>query len=328
MFAIHRILLAIKDPRARSHAALEKTAQLALGLGAEVRLFHGIADPLYLDASGVVGQVLPDLERDRCDWYRKRLESLADRLRRRGIETSTTVRWDFPACESIIREAARFEADLIVADSHPTAHHAPWLMRYADWELLRKCTTPVLLIKSRRRYQRPKILAALDPARSCGKPASLDEEILRYASTVADGLHGTLHALHAYESAVAFPPTRKGERGRGDGARAVRAANEAWNAAAGLEELLRWSGVPRSRRHVVRGRAGEAIEKVVGHLHSGIVALGTVSRSGLSRLTVGNTAEQVLDRLHCDVLVVKPRDFRSTVSRQPRGVQVIALADN
>lgn len=53
----------------------------------------------------------------------------------------------------------------------------------------------------------------------------------------------------------------------------------------------------------------------------------TISRSGLSRLVVGNTAEHVLDRLRCDVLIVKPRDFRNAVARQPRGVHMIALPD-
>ncbi len=337
MYAIHRILLAVKDPRARSHVAIDKTGQLALGLGAEVRLFHGIADPLYIDAAGAIAEVYPDIEQDRCDWYRKHLETLAERLRRRGVKTSTAVRWDFPPCESIIREAARFEADLIVADCHAGAHPAPWLLRFTDWELLRKSTIPVLLIKSRRRYRRPKVLAAFDPTRAGGKPASLDEEILRYASTVAAGLHGPLHALRAYtpadpKAAIAgrkqpFPRIREAERFSREGVRRLKAANEAWNAAAGLTELLRWSGIPRRRQHVVPAHVVKAIEEVAGELGSSIVALGTISRAGLQRLMAGNTAERVLDRLRCDVLIVKPRNFQSTVARAPRGAQMIALPD-
>jgi len=44
-----------------------------------------------------------------------------------------------------------------------------------------------------------------------------------------------------------------------------------------------------------------------------VVVMGAVSRSGLKRLFIGNTAERVLDRLPCDVLIVKPRGFRSPV---------------
>jgi nucleotide-binding universal stress UspA family protein len=32
-----------------------------------------------------------------------------------------------------------------------------------------------------------------------------------------------------------------------------------------------------------------------------------MSRSGLKRIFIGNTAERVLDGLQCDVLVVKPK---------------------
>jgi universal stress protein E len=37
--------------------------------------------------------------------------------------------------------------------------------------------------------------------------------------------------------------------------------------------------------------------------------MGAVSRSALERMLIGQTAEQVLDAVDCDVLVVKPPDF-------------------
>jgi len=37
--------------------------------------------------------------------------------------------------------------------------------------------------------------------------------------------------------------------------------------------------------------------------------MGAVSRSRVQELFVGSTAERVLDRIGCDVLVVKPADF-------------------
>ena len=312
MYPIHRILLAIKDPRARSHAALGKAAQLARALGAEVRLFHGIADPIYIDAAGAMAQVYPDFERDRRDWYLAHLEKLAQRLRRRGIKTSTAVRWDFPVCESIVREAARFEADLIVAECHAMAHHAPWLLRFTDWELLRLSPVPVLLVKSHRAYHHPKILAALDPTHAFAKPADLDGEILRYAAATADALQGLVYAVHAYDPAT-------------PGAARTRASNAAWRARAALGETLRWSAIPDTRRHLVPSRPDEAIEGTARRIGRGIVVMGAISRSGLSRLLIGNTAERVLDQLRCDVLVVKPRNFRNVIARQPRGVQMIAL---
>jgi universal stress protein E len=51
--------------------------------------------------------------------------------------------------------------------------------------------------------------------------------------------------------------------------------------------------------------------------------MGAVSRSGLKRLFIGNTAEQILDALECDVLVVKPATFTTSVRRAGRGVRYV-----
>jgi len=43
------------------------------------------------------------------------------------------------------------------------------------------------------------------------------------------------------------------------------------------------------------------------------VVIGTIGRTGLSAAFIGNTAEHVIDRLHCDLLAVKPDGFTSPV---------------
>jgi len=41
--------------------------------------------------------------------------------------------------------------------------------------------------------------------------------------------------------------------------------------------------------------------------------MGAISRSGLKRIFIGSTAEDVLERLPCDALIVKPPDFASAL---------------
>ncbi len=335
MYAINRILLAVKDPGPKSSAALEKAAQLARALGAELQLFHAITETVYLDGAGILAQVCPELEQGRRDWYLRQLEELARGVRRRGIRVSTAVEWDFPECESIIRQAQRFEANLIMVQCHP-AHRAPWLLRFTDWELLRISAAPVLLIKDHSAYRRPRILAALDPTHAGSKPADLDEEVIRYASTLADALHGAFHAVHAYEPPARVAPPAAGSHGSLRRTRAQRrselrvlherlASSADWTARCALQEALRSSGMQHCLQHVVASRPAPAIEEVSRDIGARIVVMGAVSRSGLDGLLIGNTAEKVLDRLPCDVLVVKPRGYRAPVARQPRGAQWVAL---
>jgi hypothetical protein len=51
--------------------------------------------------------------------------------------------------------------------------------------------------------------------------------------------------------------------------------------------------------------------------------MGAVSRSGLKRVFIGNTAERALNELPCDVLVVKPPGFAKQVADRPRGLRII-----
>jgi universal stress protein E len=41
--------------------------------------------------------------------------------------------------------------------------------------------------------------------------------------------------------------------------------------------------------------------------------MGAISRSGLKGLFLGNTAEDILDRLHCDLVIVKPAGFKAVL---------------
>jgi hypothetical protein len=56
-----------------------------------------------------------------------------------------------------------------------------------------------------------------------------------------------------------------------------------------------------------------------------ILAMGVVSRSGLKRLFIGNTAESVMDSVQSDLLVVKAADFDLRVPRTGRGVQILSM---
>jgi universal stress protein E len=91
-----------------------------------------------------------------------------------------------------------------------------------------------------------------------------------------------------------------------------------------LDRELRKTGIPKSRRHIVGRHPADAIAQTAKEIHSAIVVMGAVSRSGLKRLFIGNTAERVLDLLPCDVLIVKPVHFADRVPRGCRGARIVA----
>lgn len=47
------------------------------------------------------------------------------------------------------------------------------------------------------------------------------------------------------------------------------------------------------------------------HQRINLLIMGTVARTGISGLVMGNTAEQILDDVGCSMIAVKPPGFRS-----------------
>jgi universal stress protein E len=319
---LRRILVAIGDLARAPRAELRKAGALARASGASIELFHSIVGP---EPGSVRHPVMTDeaILRFRAAHalrQRQRLERLARRPDLRGIAVTCTTTWDYPPHEAIVRRALETHADLVIA---ATRHHrfgARLLLTNTDWELIRQCPAPLLLVKSPRQWLRPAVLTAVDPFHAHARPADLDARLLRSAGAFARLLHGSLHVFHSYMPLVTTLPVPvtaapvmmlppEAEEAHGQEIERV------------INRLAAAAGVTRARRHIHMGEVAEELRAAARETHAGLVVMGAVSRSGLARLFIGNTAERVLERLPCDILVVKPRGFRSKViARRRMGV--------
>jgi universal stress protein E len=321
MIAIRRILVAIKDPTARTMPAVTKAAQLAAAFGSSIELFHDLTTTVYTGFPGGIASDGHAFEREYRAARLDQLDRVAARLRKRGLQVSVAAEWDYPAHEAIVRRAIATKADLIVAEHHRGKHRMTWLLGYADWELLRLSPIPVLLVKSPRPYRHPVVLAAVDPLHAFGKPAKLDARILALGAAMTERLGGKLHAVHAHPmasadtlAAVVADPSIALEFER-EAAATARAA---------LDRALRSSGIPRNRRHLIGGDAANVIAEVSRKVGCAMVVLGAISRSGMKRVFIGNTAERLIDDLRSDLLVVKPAHFAIRIPQARRGMRVVA----
>ncbi len=321
MDKFRRILVAVKDPGARALPGVAKAAQIARANGARLELFHAVSHPVYLEPFApeelAPARVLAG-ERARA---KARLDKLAAKLRRQGVKAGVAVEVDFPPHEAIIRRASRIGADLIVVDAHAGRRLMPALLQLTDWELLRYSRLPVLVVKGRRRYRRPVLLAAVDPMHANAKPGGLDRAVLGAAERFGAALDGRLHIVHAYDPlppAVANAQFMNSRIAADIRERARSASRHAF------ARLTRNSGVPESRRHFVAQTPFGAIQQTAASTRADVVVMGAISRRGIKRLLIGNTAERVLNEIQCDVLIIKPRGFSSHIPRGGRGARVVA----
>ncbi|MEM9057944.1 MAG: universal stress protein, partial [Pseudomonadota bacterium] len=80
-----------------------------------------------------------------------------------------------------------------------------------------------------------------------------------------------------------------------------------------FDALTEKRDIDADKAHLRQGATGDVLNAVVEEIGAGMVVMGAVARGALERVLVGSTAERVLNELKCDVLVVKPDGFSTSV---------------
>jgi universal stress protein E len=305
-------ILAVLDPTATSQPALAKALTLARSSHAILELFICDFDP------SLSGQPVFDTDRLRQlreEFMTERLaylEDVADELRGEDLAVETHVHWDNPLYRGIVRRVEESSPDLVVKDTHHHGALRRTLFTNTDWSLIRCCPVPLLLAKSSDWPSRPRIVAALDPGHVGDKPAVLDHDILEWTSLIAARLDGEAHAVHAFFPAalLAAATGMAGMPMVGGVTAAEIVESERQRVAGVLSDVVASHDLAPGRVHLEQGAASEVLPAFVDTIGAALLVMGAVSRSRLQEVFLGSTAERILDRVGCDVLVVKPPDFR------------------
>jgi universal stress protein E len=306
------IMVAIATVDRSSAPVLRKAATLARQRNISLNLVHVIAlpyGPVTRAGASVRSALKQVIAQEEAG-----LKKLARMPQLRGLKVSTTVTWDYPASDAIIRQVLKRRPSLLIAESQRHARLTRVVLSNTDWDLIRNCPCPLLLSKSSRISARPTVVAALDPFHAHAKPASLDAVILETAVASA-GAVKRVFAFHAH----AIPQPL-----------AVEGMHEPYWVTLSERELAAYDeriqktlgatakrfGIPDPNVTYVRGDVVSGLVRFAKRSRADLVVMGAVSRSGLARLFIGNTAEKLIDKLDCDVLVVKPRRFATPVKRR------------
>jgi len=188
--------------------------------------------------------------------------------------------------------------------------------------MLRESPVPVLLLKNSRAWRKPTVLAAVDPAHAHAKTARLDETIAANALQLAHAVGGRMQLMHANHPSLML--ISSGDPAVDSLTAQLRYEDQKKLNRAGFAKFAARQHVPKARRHLVDGHPVFGIPRLARKLRANVVVMGAVSRSGLKRVFIGNTAERVLEALHCDVLVVKTPHGEKAVTRKSRGMHILA----
>lgn len=210
----------------------------------------------------------------------------------------------------IIQEVLRHGHDLVVKQAESENGSQGYMA--IDMELLRKCPCPVWLCRPVNNEPRLlKVAVAIDPYSD--EPASRDLAIklLEISNVLTQRRQGELSIISAWEYEFEhyqiFSQIPEEEMRQ----RVTQESNAHLKA---LMEIIQASGISvEYRLHHVRGRPEKVIPAFINETNVDILVMGTVARTGIPGFIIGNTAENVLRKVRCSLLAMKPGGFVSPV---------------
>lgn len=285
------LMVVIADPFAHEQPALTKAVALSLRSGARLVLLNTfmIPQPVNDVPMGSRSQIIASAIRER----RERLEALADNSGVSGVKCIVT--WDYATHEAIVRQVLKTKPDVLITASHRHGRLARWLLANTDWELIRQCPCPVWFVRSPEIALEPRVLVAVDPFHAHDKPATLDERLVHAARVVSEQFRGRVSLVHACQVPDAARPVRMLVLAR---------AKQA------VQDLAVRHGVDPEACEVKAGKPEDIIPAIERRESADLLVMGAVSRSIDAHPVIGNTAERVIDRVLCDLLVIKPAGFK------------------
>ena len=193
-----------------------------------------------------------------------------------------------------------------------TRGHAKWEQFFVGStakRLMRKCSSSVWIVKAEHVDPPKVVLAATDFS-------DVSLKAVKEGLNIAQQAGAEFHLLHIVDSqdvpedVISQIPAGSSVRQKIDEEAARR-----------LDEFLESLAVDRTqiRIHLSWGTPWQEIQRISRHQQADLITIGTVGRSGIKGLLLGNTAEKVLDTCDCSILTVKPDGFVSPIANISHG---------
>ena len=260
-----------------------------------------------------------ELQAATVDERRKKLEALIEpHTKNLNIRLDVLVGRTFLEA---IRFVLRHDHDLLIKPAENPGF-IERLFGSDDMQLLRNCPCPVWLTRVGEKSKYQNILAAVDfnPDMPDAIEQDLNRQILGLAGSLAFSDFTALHVVHVWDApgeAMVRIWADKPQAASMDYVKGVRSSHEI--AFSSLRQQLTERVGKEANNflspefHLRRGTPATAIPELARELRADLVVMGTVARTGIAGLLIGNTAEAVLEQLQCSVLAVKPTGFVSPV---------------
>ena len=315
-------ILVVIDPTKVEQYALEYASSLAEKLHKKLELFICVHDDALIHYREILGEEI--FETSKAQTLEKlngALHKLAEPYQSKKLQVQYDVSWDWPLYEGIIRKALQIKPFMIIKDTHYHSKISRTILGNTDWSLIKHCPYPVMFDKQVKNADSPRIFSCINPINEVEE--QIDKNLIELGESLANALNGTQKLLHCYK------PINTTFIGMNDGhyvsilkEKNLKIKKMHQNR---VEALATKLGIDSDNIVFENGDAKTLIPNIVETRKADLVIMGSQTKSGFKQAFVGSTAEAVLDEMLCNVLVLKPDSFETTVSEvaHPEYPQVV-----
>jgi nucleotide-binding universal stress UspA family protein len=284
-----------------SHKALQQAIWVAKANGGSIHCMHSTFNDEYHTPVPTHSEVV---HVGLSDEGRAALEACVAEVQNSGVQAELTVsagRIHVDMIQLVLRLPAQL---VIIGKRNEPAEDGRRLGSVAT-KLLRKCPTPIWVVRPEHDLVHRLVLAATDLT-------AVGDQAVRCAAYVAQRHACDLHVVHAWQMPMELQLecARMSDAELDESVECIRKA-----CLEHITESLRtYEGEREPVVHISKGSPAQTIREAVTHLDPDLLVMGTVSRSGVAGLMLGSTAERMLDRVDCSILAVKPEGFVSPIT--------------
>jgi universal stress protein E len=298
MSSIERILTVV-DRQRDATLSIERATDIALATGASVDLYgceYDAALFLHYALSSKDDKLSKNAYVAECEAW---LEKRAEQMRERGIEVSVYADWCKDPTAGVLARLEEQVADLVIKDTHHDSRLRRTFFHYSDWALIRDCPVPLLLAKRGTRDMSGPVVAAVDPLHDADPKLTLEKRIWTYAAAFAEREGRACELFHAINVLPETLPLAMDVVVYADYDKVLREQTRRI-----IDDFAEKNAINSSAVVMREGPPVVALPEYANDVQASLVVMGSVSRSHASTPFIATTAEAVLGRLDCDVLVI------------------------
>lgn len=294
-------MLVVVDPTVERDFVIDRAKLIAKATGASVHLFinneNTLGEHSYI-YEGIDGEFFETQRKVFTEHFQKELAELEKELTSEGISASSEFGENHHLAEAIIKAVNSIQPDLVIKSTHHHTAIERGLITNTDWRLIRKCPTPLLLVKPNDWIADGSVVTAVDPMHVKAEQSQLDKTLLDGAGSIASTLGQKLRVFHSYYPFVSalFPLGGESE----DYLQRVEEQHREKVLA-----LMQSHGISEESLEISCGELISSLNNCLRQHNANILVVGALSRNIIERAIVGNTAEKILEDCSCDVLVLK-----------------------